>query len=135
MLPCWVFLGLMGMFDSRRNSVPCLARPRLCMGVVWGGGGPAIAMVFVGLFLLVCISLHHGSWSLLTREDTVRYGKGLMKKHKCGPDAWIQMALQLAYYRDQVPLNLFPESVVKCILKCSLQLAYSRDQVPLESVS
>lgn len=27
------------------------------------------------------------------------YGKGLMKKFKLSPDAYIQMALQLAHYR------------------------------------
>ncbi|EGD77282.1 hypothetical protein PTSG_12715 [Salpingoeca rosetta] len=29
------------------------------------------------------------------------YSKGFMKKCKVSPDAWLQMALQLAYYRDQ----------------------------------
>jgi len=29
------------------------------------------------------------------------YGKEVCKKAKCSPDAWIQMAMQLAYYRDQ----------------------------------
>jgi len=38
------------------------------------------------------------------------YGKGFMKRHKCGPDAWIQLALQLAYYRDQGTLHLTYES-------------------------
>ena len=36
------------------------------------------------------------------QDSTGGYGKGLMKQHKCGPDAWIQLALQLAYFRDQV---------------------------------
>lgn len=30
-----------------------------------------------------------------------KYSKGYMKKCKVSPDAWLQMALQLAYYRDQ----------------------------------
>eukprot|EP00760_Papus_ankaliazontas_P017187 PhM_4_TR17059/c0_g1_i1/m.90367/K08765/CPT1A; carnitine O-palmitoyltransferase 1, liver isoform len=29
------------------------------------------------------------------------YGRKFMKAAKCGPDAYVQMALQLAYYRDQ----------------------------------
>jgi len=29
------------------------------------------------------------------------YGKNVPKAAKCGPDAWIQMALQLAFFRDQ----------------------------------
>jgi carnitine O-palmitoyltransferase 1 len=29
------------------------------------------------------------------------FGRGLVKKAKCGPDPWVQMALQLAYFRDQ----------------------------------
>lgn len=29
------------------------------------------------------------------------YGKGMAKRAKCSPDAWIQMALQLAYFRNQ----------------------------------
>jgi len=38
------------------------------------------------------------------------YGKGFVKKQKCGPDAWIQMALQLAYFRDQGFLSLTYEA-------------------------
>eukprot|EP00293_Proteomonas_sulcata_P010653 CAMPEP_0184299254 /NCGR_PEP_ID=MMETSP1049-20130417/9893_1 /TAXON_ID=77928 /ORGANISM="Proteomonas sulcata, Strain CCMP704" /LENGTH=657 /DNA_ID=CAMNT_0026609627 /DNA_START=128 /DNA_END=2101 /DNA_ORIENTATION=+ len=38
------------------------------------------------------------------------YGKGFVKKQKCGPDAWIQLALQLAYYRDQGSLALTYEA-------------------------
>ena len=38
------------------------------------------------------------------------YGKGFIKKQGCGPDAWIQMALQLAYFRDQGELALTYES-------------------------
>mmetsp|Transcript_4768 Transcript_4768/g.11175 ORF Transcript_4768/g.11175 Transcript_4768/m.11175 type:complete len:838 (-) Transcript_4768:226-2739(-) len=38
------------------------------------------------------------------------YGKGFMKKHRCGPDAWIQLALQIAYFRDQGALHLTYES-------------------------
>lgn len=29
------------------------------------------------------------------------YGKGFIKMAKCSPDAWVQMALQLAWFRDQ----------------------------------
>eukprot|EP00960_Hanusia_phi_P057787 763663-Hanusia_phi.AAC.5 len=38
------------------------------------------------------------------------YGKGFMKKHKCSPDAWIQVALQIAYYRDRGSLALTYEA-------------------------
>eukprot|EP01061_Rhynchopus_euleeides_P046471 TRINITY_DN8835_c0_g1_i1.p2 TRINITY_DN8835_c0_g1~~TRINITY_DN8835_c0_g1_i1.p2 ORF type:complete len:821 (+),score=385.82 TRINITY_DN8835_c0_g1_i1:45-2507(+) len=38
------------------------------------------------------------------------YGKGLVKKAKVSPDAWIQMALQLAYFRDQGRFDLTYES-------------------------
>ena len=38
------------------------------------------------------------------------YGKGFVKRQGCGPDAWIQMALQLAYFRDQGRLDLTYES-------------------------
>jgi len=38
------------------------------------------------------------------------YGKGLIKTFNCGPDAWIQMALQIAYFRDQGHLDLTYES-------------------------
>ena len=34
----------------------------------------------------------------ILRHDA--YGKGFMKKCKLSPDAYIQMAMQLAYYRD-----------------------------------
>jgi len=43
-------------------------------------------------------------------QDKGGYGKGFMKKMRCGPDAWIQLALQLAYYRDQGALHLTYES-------------------------
>mmetsp|Transcript_50100 Transcript_50100/g.120014 ORF Transcript_50100/g.120014 Transcript_50100/m.120014 type:complete len:828 (+) Transcript_50100:73-2556(+) len=38
------------------------------------------------------------------------YGKGFIKKQKCSPDAWIQMALQLAWMRDQGKLSLTYEA-------------------------
>ena len=38
------------------------------------------------------------------------YGKGLVKKAGVSPDGWIQMALQLAYYRDQGKFELTYES-------------------------
>ncbi|XP_012543744.2 carnitine O-palmitoyltransferase 1, muscle isoform isoform X2 [Monomorium pharaonis] len=38
------------------------------------------------------------------------YGKGLMKNHSISPDAYIQMALQLAYYRDAGKFNLTYEA-------------------------
>ncbi|CAF4203844.1 unnamed protein product, partial [Rotaria socialis] len=38
------------------------------------------------------------------------YGKGLMKKFKLSPDAYIQMALQLAHYRDSGHFNLTYEA-------------------------
>lgn len=39
-----------------------------------------------------------------------RYGKGLMKKCQLSPDAFIQMALQLAYYRDAGRFSLTYEA-------------------------
>lgn len=38
------------------------------------------------------------------------YGKGLMKKCRVSPDAYIQMALQLAYYRDAGKFSLTYEA-------------------------
>lgn len=38
------------------------------------------------------------------------YGKGFMKKVKCSPDAFIQMALQLAYFRDANKFSLTYEA-------------------------
>lgn len=38
------------------------------------------------------------------------YGKGLMKKCRISPDAFIQMALQLAYYRDAGRFSLTYEA-------------------------
>ncbi|XP_064645349.1 carnitine O-palmitoyltransferase 1, liver isoform-like isoform X2 [Lineus longissimus] len=43
-------------------------------------------------------------------RDHSSYGKGLMKKLKVSPDAYIQLALQLAYYRDAGKLTLVYES-------------------------
>ena len=34
------------------------------------------------------------------------YGKGVIKKMKVSPDAWIQLAFQLAYLRDQGSFGL-----------------------------
>ncbi|XP_029656491.1 carnitine O-palmitoyltransferase 1, liver isoform isoform X2 [Octopus sinensis] len=41
-----------------------------------------------------------------------QYGKRLMKQHKISPDAYIQMALQLAYYRDCKKFSLTYESAM-----------------------
>lgn len=38
------------------------------------------------------------------------YGKGFMKKCSVSPDAYIQMALQLAYYRDAGRFSLTYEA-------------------------
>lgn len=38
------------------------------------------------------------------------YGKGLMKANSVSPDAYIQMALQLAYYRDAGKFSLTYEA-------------------------
>lgn len=35
------------------------------------------------------------------------YGKGFMKSCKMGPDAYIQIVLQLAYYRVRINIELF----------------------------
>ena len=37
-----------------------------------------------------------------TNEQTKGFGKRLIKKFRCSPDAYVQLALQLANYRDQV---------------------------------
>eukprot|EP01065_Artemidia_motanka_P027270 TRINITY_DN32493_c0_g1_i1.p1 TRINITY_DN32493_c0_g1~~TRINITY_DN32493_c0_g1_i1.p1 ORF type:complete len:853 (+),score=345.53 TRINITY_DN32493_c0_g1_i1:73-2559(+) len=45
------------------------------------------------------------------------YGKGLVKKAGVSPDAWVQMALQLAYYRDQDHFDLTYESSMTRLYK------------------
>ncbi|KAK2713952.1 hypothetical protein QYM36_009742 [Artemia franciscana] len=45
------------------------------------------------------------------------YGKGLMKKFRVSPDAYIQMALQLAYYRDAGKFNLTYEASMTRLFK------------------
>jgi len=42
--------------------------------------------------------------------NTGGYGKGFCKKQRCGPDAWIQVALQVAYKRDMDELPLTYEA-------------------------
>ena len=37
-----------------------------------------------------------------TNEQIKGFGKRLIKKFRCSPDAYVQLALQLANYRDQV---------------------------------
>ncbi|KAL5289699.1 CPT1A family protein [Megaselia abdita] len=45
------------------------------------------------------------------------YGKGFMKKSKLSPDAYIQMALQLAYYRDAKKFSLTYEASMTRLFK------------------
>uniref|UniRef100_A0A4D5RA50 carnitine O-palmitoyltransferase n=1 Tax=Scolopendra viridis TaxID=118503 RepID=A0A4D5RA50_SCOVI len=57
----------------------------------------------------------HSSFALLSDVDLYilahqAYGKGLMKTCRISPDAFIQMALQLAYYRDSGKFNLTYEA-------------------------
>lgn len=58
------------------------------------------------------------------------YGKGLMKANSISPDAYIQMALQLAYYRDAGKFNLtyeasmtrlFREGRTETVRPCSIE--------------
>ena len=52
------------------------------------------------------------------------YGKGFMKKAKTSPDAYIQMALQLAYYRVRKCLMFIKQwishSLSKGYVRCSI---------------
>lgn len=61
-----------------------------------------------------------------------QYGKGFMKKCKISPDAFIQMALQLAYYRDAGRFSLtyeasmtrlFREGRTETVRPCSIESA------------
>jgi len=46
-----------------------------------------------------------------------KYGKGVCKKAQCSPDGWLQMAMQLAYYRDQGHFDLTYESSMTRLFK------------------
>ena len=45
------------------------------------------------------------------------YSKGFIKKCKYSPDAWMQMALQLAFYRDQGHLAQTYEASMTCLYR------------------
>lgn len=51
--------------------------------------------------IMRCYELHLNRASDLEMATTIftDFGKGLIKKGKCSPDAFIQMALQLANYK------------------------------------
>lgn len=60
------------------------------------------------------------------------YGKGLMKTSSISPDAYIQMALQLAYYRDAGKFSLtyeasmtrlFREGRTETVRPCTIESA------------
>lgn len=60
------------------------------------------------------------------------YGKGFMKVNSISPDAYIQMALQLAYYRDAGKFNLtyeasmtrlFREGRTETVRPCTIESA------------
>ena len=57
------------------------------------------------------------------------YGKDFMKKARVSPDAYIQMALQMAYYKDQgkfeqtyepAVMRLFKEGRTETVRSCSV---------------
>jgi carnitine O-palmitoyltransferase 1 len=59
-----------------------------------------------------------------------RFGKGFIKKCKTSPDAFIQMALQLAYYRDigkhhltyeASMTRMFREGRTETVRSCSIE--------------
>eukprot|EP01059_Diplonema_ambulator_P025135 TRINITY_DN42123_c0_g1_i1.p1 TRINITY_DN42123_c0_g1~~TRINITY_DN42123_c0_g1_i1.p1 ORF type:complete len:831 (+),score=333.13 TRINITY_DN42123_c0_g1_i1:45-2495(+) len=70
-----------------------------------------------------------GDLDLVVTEHNA-YGKGLVKKMGCSPDAWIQLALQVAYFRDQGRFDLtyessmtrlFAEGRTETIRSCSVE--------------
>lgn len=62
-----------------------------------------------------------------------RYGKGFMKKCLVSPDAFVQMALQLAYYRDTGRLTLtYEASMTRLFLQGRTETVRS---VSMESVA
>ncbi|CAF0997974.1 unnamed protein product [Rotaria sordida] len=61
------------------------------------------------------------------------YGKGFMKKHRLSPDAYIQMSLQLAHYRDSGHFNLtyeasmtrlFRDGRTETVRSCSIESSH-----------
>jgi hypothetical protein len=64
------------------------------------------------------------------RVARCRYSKGLIKKFQCGPDAWIQMALQLAYYREQVRRDTceITREAMECTTMHSIRVVSARER-------
>jgi len=102
---------------------------------------------------LACIDQIENSYqvslSLLNDVDLRLYvhsafGKGLMKKCRLSPDAFIQMALQLAYYRDAGKFNLtyeasmtrlFREGRTETVRPCTIESSQWVKAMHDESVS
>lgn len=65
---------------------------------------------------LACFSLQNNVDLDLVIQDHTKFGKAIIKKAKVSPDAFIQISLQLAYYRHT-------GSWVEVILKLCLEIA------------
>jgi carnitine O-palmitoyltransferase 1 len=95
-------LTILSLFDSKSGNVKCLNESEKtsflppCKLLQWKMS-KELEKSIENAMVVAQKEIEHFDLKVIVHED---YGKGLIKKFQVSPDGFIQMALQLAYYRN-----------------------------------